>query len=328
MDNMAVCLAFLKGRSRRYDVLVQIRKWCAYQLARGLVPYVRWTPTEWNWAGLPSRFHEPGGPRSWDQCLSRSFHADDRAGRQSLSGFGQVGGAHDCAEQQSDLEQQSKVGGDDGQPRTISLLELVSDHTYRNASQPYLSLYDALFCHVSHVSRGSVIPLYGALFDSGASVTDAGQQRGAAVISLFAALFDYEVSVSPPAAGDNPKVIFLDKVLHEPASAKADRSMRDLAKSSTCSSKSAMPRRNAAPCRRPLRHRPPSRNVYFADVFSGSGRMSQAVRKRGFKAREFDIEHGPSGDVTNPIVIRNLIQDILAGVVVAVMLSPPCTSFT
>ena len=65
VDNMAVCLAFSKGRSRRFDVLVQIRKWCAYMLARGILPSIRWTPTEWNWADLPSRFFQPNGPRYW-----------------------------------------------------------------------------------------------------------------------------------------------------------------------------------------------------------------------------------------------------------------------
>lgn len=41
-----------------------------------------------------------------------------------------------------------------------------------------------------------------------------------------------------------------------------------------------------------------SKGEYVADFFAGSGRVSRAVRKAGFSAREWEILKGPDGDLT------------------------------
>ncbi|CAE7279311.1 unnamed protein product [Symbiodinium natans] len=53
-DNMSVCLAFDRSRARSFSLLVQIRKFAAYCLARNIYCVVRWVPSELNSADKPS----------------------------------------------------------------------------------------------------------------------------------------------------------------------------------------------------------------------------------------------------------------------------------
>lgn len=70
------------------------------------------------------------------------------------------------------------------------------------------------------------------------------------------------------------------------------------------------------------------RGSYVADLFAGKGGVSRAVRALGFSAREWELLKGPDHDLTNPVVVFKLLEDIRKGHVLAVMLAPPCSSFS
>ena len=75
----------------------------------------------------------------------------------------------------------------------------------------------------------------------------------------------------------------------------------------------------------------PRRNpkgYYIADLFSGSGGVSAACERLGFVSREWDVRLGSQCDLTNRKILNCLKRDIKAGRVLAVMLSPPCESFS
>ena len=55
VDNMGVCLCFARSRAHDFKLLVLIRRFSAYCLARGIVPAIRWIPSEFNTADVPSR---------------------------------------------------------------------------------------------------------------------------------------------------------------------------------------------------------------------------------------------------------------------------------
>ena len=75
--------------------------------------------------------------------------------------------------------------------------------------------------------------------------------------------------------------------------------------------------------------------ISLADVAArvGSKKVGMAYRAHpkqpssGFKTKEYDILHGPKGDLTSPSVLRQVRQDIKAGTVAASMLAPLCTTF-
>ena len=54
-DNMSVCLAFDRSRARNHSLLIQIRRFASYCLARNISCTVRWVPSELNSADHPSR---------------------------------------------------------------------------------------------------------------------------------------------------------------------------------------------------------------------------------------------------------------------------------
>ena len=60
-DNMSVVLAFSRGRSKNFNLLVHIRRLYAYCLAKGLKPYFRWIPSELNSSDEPFRRWEKEG---------------------------------------------------------------------------------------------------------------------------------------------------------------------------------------------------------------------------------------------------------------------------
>ena len=55
VDNMSLVHAFDKGRSHKYEMLILVRKWCANNLAAGILAVPRWLASEPNPADEPSR---------------------------------------------------------------------------------------------------------------------------------------------------------------------------------------------------------------------------------------------------------------------------------
>ena len=72
-------------------------------------------------------------------------------------------------------------------------------------------------------------------------------------------------------------------------------------------------------------HRLPRVAVEF---FSGSGKWSSAMRRRGYVAIEVDVIHGPQSDVTNPYLVKLFFQLLNSGVLWAVHLGTPCCTFS
>eukprot|EP00959_Pyramimonas_sp_CCMP1952_P014945 316190-Pyramimonas_sp.AAC.1 len=54
-DNMSVVLSFSRSRAKDFALLVQVRRFQAYCLARNLKVSVRWVPSELNPADYGSR---------------------------------------------------------------------------------------------------------------------------------------------------------------------------------------------------------------------------------------------------------------------------------
>ena len=84
----------------------------------------------------------------------------------------------------------------------------------------------------------------------------------------------------------------------------------------------SQPRAAAAINRRGLK------GQYIADVFSGDGGVSNAIRALGFSAKEIEILQGPDSDLTLPAVRQKLKQDSKNTNLIAVMFAPPCSSFS
>ncbi len=57
VDNMSVCLAFDRSRARNFPLLVQIRRFASYCLARNIQCSVRWIPSELNNSDSPSLYY-------------------------------------------------------------------------------------------------------------------------------------------------------------------------------------------------------------------------------------------------------------------------------
>ncbi len=73
---------------------------------------------------------------------------------------------------------------------------------------------------------------------------------------------------------------------------------------------------------------PLSRGRYFADFFSGSGRVGRAVSALGFKYRSWEVCHAGSEDLTNARVLMKIRFDIKQLRVLSAMLAPPSASFS
>lgn len=67
---------------------------------------------------------------------------------------------------------------------------------------------------------------------------------------------------------------------------------------------------------------------YLADLFSGVGGVAKATRAQGFAAKEWELLHGPDYDLTRPVVVDRILQDIKGKQILAVMLAPPCSSWS
>ena len=77
--------------------------------------------------------------------------------------------------------------------------------------------------------------------------------------------------------------------------------------------------------------KPPRRNqkgCYVADVFSGRGGVALACERIGFVSRQWDIRLGHQCDLTSRNVLYRLKCDIRSGKVLAMMMAPPCSSFS
>lgn len=68
--------------------------------------------------------------------------------------------------------------------------------------------------------------------------------------------------------------------------------------------------------------------LIFSLADSGAGGVAHQVRRLGFCAKEWDIEHGNRFDLMKPTVVKRLLKDIAAGRILAATLSPPDTSFS
>lgn len=56
--------------------------------------------------------------------------------------------------------------------------------------------------------------------------------------------------------------------------------------------------------------------------------MARAARHAGFSTREWELLHGPDGDLTHPAVLRKIEADCSHGRLLGAMLAPPCSSFS
>jgi len=66
----------------------------------------------------------------------------------------------------------------------------------------------------------------------------------------------------------------------------------------------------------------------FLEVFSGSGRLASKIRAMGYAALAIDVKHGTHMDVLRPEVQQLLTAWIRSGVVWAVWLGTPCTTWS
>ena len=71
-----------------------------------------------------------------------------------------------------------------------------------------------------------------------------------------------------------------------------------------------------------------SKGRYVADLFSGHGGVSKAVRKMGFNAREWELLKGDEHDLTNPCVVFKVCENVRKEKILAAMMAPPCSSFS
>ena len=67
---------------------------------------------------------------------------------------------------------------------------------------------------------------------------------------------------------------------------------------------------------------------YWADVCSGTGPVSRALRKLKVASREWEYNHGPWGDVTQARNTRCLLADIRRRRCRGGMFAPPCGTFS
>ena len=67
---------------------------------------------------------------------------------------------------------------------------------------------------------------------------------------------------------------------------------------------------------------------YVADLFAGVGGVAHQCRRLGYRAKEWEISRGVQFDLTRPMVLKAIRQDIDKQLVLAAMLAPPCSSFS
>ncbi|CAE7731551.1 unnamed protein product [Symbiodinium sp. CCMP2592] len=70
------------------------------------------------------------------------------------------------------------------------------------------------------------------------------------------------------------------------------------------------------------------KGCYVMDLFAGQGVVASACRRLGFRAKEWELERGIEYDLTRSSVVRHVLAEIRSGRVLAVMMAPPCTSFS
>ena len=69
---------------------------------------------------------------------------------------------------------------------------------------------------------------------------------------------------------------------------------------------------------------------YFLEIFSGTGRMAKAVVKvqNGVVIHEFDLKHGPNGDLLCKDTRRRIKALISSGLCLGVWFGFPCGTFS
>ena len=67
----------------------------------------------------------------------------------------------------------------------------------------------------------------------------------------------------------------------------------------------------------------------FLELFSGSGRLAEAIRAARLSWIEaWDITHGPHHDLSNPALLAQLLRRIRMGVFLHIHLGPPCATYS
>lgn len=126
VDNMSVCLAFDRSRARNFPLLVQIRRFASYCLARNIQCSVRWVPSELNNSDSPSRYYSDEPSKLLTDAIPGCKP-------------GQEG-----EDFESPLPKESRRGDTkDQDPQTISYLKLFNSDAAVEEAQPVTSLIDA-----------------------------------------------------------------------------------------------------------------------------------------------------------------------------------------
>ena len=70
------------------------------------------------------------------------------------------------------------------------------------------------------------------------------------------------------------------------------------------------------------------RRQVFLDLYGGTGGVSASLRAMGFAVLTFDLDLGAEFDLCDPAVIARIIGWCRSGVVMGIMLAPPCGSWS
>ncbi|CAK0902556.1 unnamed protein product, partial [Prorocentrum cordatum] len=73
---------------------------------------------------------------------------------------------------------------------------------------------------------------------------------------------------------------------------------------------------------------PVGATAYFLNLLSGVGGVARAARLWKFETREYDLRGGPAGDLLRKCVQSQVLASLRRGLVLAVMMAPPCTSLS
>ena len=64
------------------------------------------------------------------------------------------------------------------------------------------------------------------------------------------------------------------------------------------------------------------------ELFSGSGRLAGALRRRGWEVTELDLSLSADHDLLRPALQRKILASVKRGETQYVHLGPPCSSFS
>ena len=70
------------------------------------------------------------------------------------------------------------------------------------------------------------------------------------------------------------------------------------------------------------------RRQVFLDLYGGTGGVTASLRRAGFGVLTFDLDLGAEFDLADPTVVNLIIGWLDSGVVLGIMLAPPCGSWS